>query len=438
MVKVWLPWTDVFCGYDHPTQAGETRRMNRTLRTFVAPGLMILSMVGFAAPAVKAQDNGLDEVRRRQQVADQALEARIAEAMKAAAELANDPARAVEILKKVRAELEAVGPESTLSFGQRFKLKTALDERIKAIESGKPRPAPGAEKPKGDTGEKEKEAELRRDLDIVKFLKDQGKLDEARGLAAALAERFPNHPAVTAAASALDVGSAVKSDADLAKAQKAGNVAALRDIGKSTIIPKDDYNLPPDWAEKSAKRKAAYAQRMNPMTDKERAIQKTLDQITRQPVSFAKTPWDDVLKTLEEVVGLPLLVNKQTLDEAKASYDLAITKKLPQGITKRYLLKAVLAELDLTFIIKNEQIQIVTILQAQTELVTRVIPIDDLFLSGSGNSTTPQGIIDFIMETVDPLSWKKNNGPGTITYYPAGRCIIVRNTAEVVNKLMGK
>ena len=74
---------------------------------------------------------------------------------------------------------------------------------------------------------------------------------------------------------------------------------------------------------------------------------------------------------------------------------------------------------------------------ARTELVTRVFQVDEL-VGGVAGGWTGDALINFIMDNVEPTSWKKNGGPGTITFYAPGRALIIRNTAEVINKLGSK
>ena len=47
-------------------------------------------------------------------------------------------------------------------------------------------------------------------------------------------------------------------------------------------------------------------------------------------------------------------------------------------------------------------------------------------------------LIDLIQDQIEPLSWQKYNGPGSITYYPPQRALIIRNSAEVINMIGGR
>jgi hypothetical protein len=109
----------------------------------------------------------------------------------------------------------------------------------------------------------------------------------------------------------------------------------------------------------------------------------------------------------------------------------------------------VLGAQGLTFVVKDETIQIVTVDRAKSMLTTRVYYLGDLvqgvgqfggiqwgpFLNAQQTQANVAALIDMIKK-IDPLSWNgEAGGPGSITYSAATQSIIVRNSAEVHHAL---
>ena len=98
----------------------------------------------------------------------------------------------------------------------------------------------------------------------------------------------------------------------------------------------------------------------------------------------------------------------------------------------RTVLHKVLADLGLTYIIRNEAIQVVSPAMAKQMMVTKTYYIRDLLPGGWGFFSAVQAaqLIDMIQSTVEPQSWKANGGDGTIVYDPITRALVVRQNAE--------
>src|SRR5262245_41728823 len=183
---------------------------------------------------------------------------------------------------------------------------------------------------------------------------------------------------------------------------------------------------------------------MVPMTEREKKIVETLNVTNHLPIDFKNESLAEAIKLSADECGLPLVVRRAAMDEMKVGYESTLSVSLPRNVSRRTLLRRCLGELGLTYIIKNENIEVTSVLRAQNELTTRVFDISDLIrmcnLAGwiGGQWKDPvQGLIDFIQSTVDPGSWQKNGGPGSITYFAPTRTLIVRNTAEVINSMGG-
>src|SRR5205823_11644901 len=67
------------------------------------------------------------------------------------------------------------------------------------------------------------------------------------------------------------------------------------------------------------------------------------------------------------------------LEEASVSPDTPVTKTL-RGVTLRSALRLILKDLELTYVIRDEVLQITTPEDAESQLITKVYPVGDLVI----------------------------------------------------------
>lgn len=205
----------------------------------------------------------------------------------------------------------------------------------------------------------------------------------------------------------------------------------LRDVDRAATPPRGDLEFGRDWQSRIAKRTSGPS-----LTAKEKAIFKALgSSIT---VTFKKERLEAVLDYLSDRTGLPIVLDKRAMDEAQVTYDTEVSVTL-KNVTVRTVLKKVLADLGLTYVIKDEVIQVVTPLQAKDMLVVRNYPIADLVADPDPRITAIHVamLIDLIQRTVDPQSWQVNGGPGTIGFYAPTMSLVIKQSAEFHGALMG-
>lgn len=417
-----------FCGF---------RRIYRILLTGTA-GLVLTT-------AVQADDL-LEQTKRRQEVAAQKFEADVRDAVREAQRQASsDRTKAISCLKQALSTLEA---DTTLSSERRNALIRMLQDRIRVTESGSP--APGDE----ILMEKKSRAEARRR--IADISGNAGQVEEARrrfaqvrdlqqdGQASAASKKASDfardRPADTAALANALTAAAAAAAVESQKLQRDGaarRLAALRDVDSAARPPRGDIEFPKDWQERTRDRGTAVK-----LTAREKALLQALN--TPVTVSFKGSRFEDVLEYLSTITGQSILVDKTALEEAQITYDTPITVHA-KGVTVRTLLRKVLNDLGLAYIIKDETIQAVTLQRARESLVVRSYYIGDLLAGlnslpgfGFGPGPDPQlalqtvnQLIDMIQSSVEPSSWKINGGPGTITFSPASLSLVVSQSAEV-------
>ncbi len=415
------------------------RHISRMLPLGLAVWLVSISFV----LAQTKPGSSLEEVRQRQQIAAQALEQKVKDALKESDQLRNDPGKALDILRAVLAELDA---DKNLSSSRRATLRTQIKDRMEVVQSTvvkRPEPVPSKEPLTKE------EAAFQRELQAVQHLRRMGDLGPAQKLADVLAKRYPDSVQATQTKRLVINELQVRENYRLLDDKAMANLAAMRQVDRAAIPMTTDIEYPADWKEKSERRLKKYREGMVPLSPREKAILNSLNEVTKKPVDFKNASFEEVLDYLRKELGQPILVDRNAMKELDITYETKISAYLPKEVARRTALRILLSELGLTYIVKEEMIQITSPLRAQNELTTRFYPLDDVFSLGVpfgfafnpqfralSNAAKAEQLIETIKSLVEPGSWRPN-GPGTITYEPITNTLIIRNTAEVINSLGG-
>jgi hypothetical protein len=102
-------------------------------------------------------------------------------------------------------------------------------------------------------------------------------------------------------------------------------------------------------------------------------------------MEFVETPLKDAVTFLQDAHGIPIVLNTKTLNDAGVNADAPVTKNL-RGITLRSALRLLLKDLDLTYVVRDEVLQITTPDDAESQLITKVYPVGDLVVPIGINS----------------------------------------------------
>lgn len=105
------------------------------------------------------------------------------------------------------------------------------------------------------------------------------------------------------------------------------------------------------------------------------------------------------------------------------------------------MLRKVLADLGLTFVVKDNAVQITTVARAKELMTTRTYYLGDLagivdirwgpFVNQQIMANNLVSLVDMVRSSVDPLSWDVRGGAGTIAFHPSTMTLIVRQSADV-------
>jgi hypothetical protein len=175
------------------------------------------------------------------------------------------------------------------------------------------------------------------------------------------------------------------------------------------------------------------------LTEEEAKLLKALNSVMKP--DFDKATFRDVIKYLQEHAHLAIAVDPNSLKEANVEYDTLITFQDANKLSVRTILRKVLGDLNLAYILKDGIVQVVTPQIARETLTTKTYPIGDLLPVGDPrfgpayNMARDQyfanEIMQMIVTTVEPASWAANGGRGTIFYSPTTRSVVIRNSAEL-------
>ena len=370
----------------------------------------------FSGPA--RADDLIDQAKAKQQVAAQMVEFEVRETTREVTDLLRTRQYA-QAAERVRSLLVLVEKDIDLPQGRRDYLKSVLRERVRQYEGVARRTSAAPARP-ADPGPERQAAEADRPRRTAPA---DDPAATARGI---ISNRFGQ------AAEARD-----------ARARTADRyLGAVRGVDDSAAADARDYALPADWKERIARPSRTSAPKLS---EDEQKVLKSLGETLA--LDFKDRPFQDFLETIQKQTGLTLVVDKKTLEEAKVEYDTNVSVKVRRA-TARTILKTTLADLGLTYIIKDGVIQVVTPEAAKSTMTTRGYYVGDL----AGIADVRLGplfrelqvkqaiaaIVDNIKGSIDPGSWAPANpNGGTITYDPISMSLIIKQTAEVHYQLGG-
>jgi hypothetical protein len=231
---------------------------------------------------------------------------------------------------------------------------------------------------------------------------------------------------------------AQKTQADLIREREKNRTKLDLGIEQSAVLnTADPIEFPPYWKELTERRKKMVEQQL---TKKEVALLKTLN--STMSVDYDNEKFKAVINHLQDKTGLTIIVDEASLNDAGTDYDAPVTFKI-QKVTVRTVLKKILGDKGLTYIIKEGAIQVMTPKKAAEHTVVRAYQIDDLvapsaqmqmmfgpFIAQAKMMQNAQQLINLIQATIEPNYWQPN-GPGTIAFFAPTKSLVIRASAEM-------
>jgi type II secretory pathway component GspD/PulD (secretin) len=237
---------------------------------------------------------------------------------------------------------------------------------------------------------------------------------------------------------------AVDQSAKNKQAKDTGFAGAVAGIGASATPPAGDVTFPKDWAGKIKLREKYAGPQLTP---KEVALVRALNSVLT--VEFNDLPLKQALEVLMDRTGQAILVDPESLKEASVEYATDPVSFPKTKVTFRTVLRKILAENRLTYVIKEGTIHVVTPAKARETMVVRTYPISDIVApSGFALQFGPliaraqmlanvQGVINLIETSIDPMIWQPNGGPASITFSEPTMSLVIRAPTEFHYQMAG-
>lgn len=382
--------------------------------------ILSLSVVLALTASLPAQDD-LGRILERDKIAAQKLQgdANYALAQSRVLERKN-PAQAAEMLQDALAKVRNA---SELPAEERARLLQRLQTRLREVTALAQ-----------DRARAEEDAAQRAAVKVQQEARDR---DPS---AAAPRSTTPNQGPASVAGRIIESRNAQLSALDRQKSDRASrNQDALADVQRRAVQMSGVIELPKDWERISERGKPK-------LTSKEVALLKALN--STLSVNFDKTRLSLVIEQLQDKAGLTILIDESSLKDANVDlYEDTVTFKVSK-VTVRTILKKVLADRGLSYVIKEGMVQVVTQQKAREMMVVRAYPINDLVATNDPIFWGPifnrafmlqnaQAIINMIQSSVEPSQWNINGGPGSITFHEPSMSLVIRASAEMHFQMAG-
>lgn len=401
--------------------------------------IIIMAFVSLNISFAMAEDDLLARARQLREIAIQKKENETKMALNEALRLSKiSLTRAAEYLKPI---LDGIENDELIPAEKRDSLARVVRAQIKvyeknvgvssakSIETAQSQAQINDRLAEIDRSARENE-KLSRNLDSIKNLRRDGFTAEANRNFEELARKYPNNPEIQAYGRMNKFQDNISAESKLRSTRSEMMLALQRDILKASIPVTGEMVFPDDWVEKSKRRTSG-----SKLTEDDRKIMKTMS----SPLTFSlkNEPFQSFLDIMEKQFGSPLVIDQQALQLLNITTETPITINA-RGWSTRTILRKVLSDLGLSYVIKDKSINITTPDRARETMTTRAYPIGDII--GNMNMNLPntynqsafiqnvQNIINSIM-ALDPKSWQPE-GAGSIVFEPSTMSLIIRQTAE--------
>ena len=124
--------------------------------------------------------------------------------------------------------------------------------------------------------------------------------------------------------------------------------------------------------------------------------------------TFVELPLVDAVQQISQTHDIPIVVDRRALEEVGLTPDTPVTLSLTR-VTLRSFLRLMLRELELTYIVKDEVMQITTVESAEQNLIVEMYKFSEE-LSGKSDQ-----ILKALTSSVVPAAWDVKGGPCSVT-----------------------
>ncbi len=147
-------------------------------------------------------------------------------------------------------------------------------------------------------------------------------------------------------------------------------------------------------------------------------------------VAFTDTPLEEGLKYLEDLHGVEIWLDKETLTTQQINTDHSVTLQI-SGVSLQSALHLLLEPLSLSLVIEDDVLKITTKARADKAIITRTYPVSDLF--------STRGEAEELVESLScglGLAQKGKEGPKSLAVSVPSAAIIARLSRPQQDQLL--
>jgi general secretion pathway protein D len=375
----------------------------------------------------------LDDAANRQQVAARQAGADLAHVeANARAMMATNPQQAIEMLEQAKQKIDA---NAGLEPGTRDILLRRVDRSIGEAKQFFDQNRPQIERmqknqriredvAKRDNMRLDNQEKIAQFVDEYNRQIDEQRYEEAQVTAKRAAELYPKEPVVQQMVVMGKFIYRVKSNDWLRDEKESSFIREMRNVDIASI-PGDSNNpyAMPDaktWDKITRVRGDAQARRDKAnMTEREIEIQKKL----RTPimVSFKDMPLSEVVKTLAQYADVNIFLDPKGLEEEGVAADTPITIEVKKEIMLKSVLNLILTPKHLSYVVKNEVLNITSERMKDGELVKKVYNVADLVIPIPNFVPIPMGFDAAYRNAMDAVGY----GGGAAGFSPTNSPLAV-------------
>ncbi|HEV2972113.1 MAG TPA: hypothetical protein VGY55_19225 [Pirellulales bacterium] len=377
-----------------------------------------LQMMSPAQPPRGSGDGLLDAAAARQQLLVRQVSADVSRLQETARKMqAKEPKKALEVLQKARAMVEAT---ADLDSQARQQLLRRVDESIRdmqqyiqanlaQIELDEKNRAVHEEVDQHRKMKLEISEKLAGMVDDYNKLVEERRYPEAEIVAKRAAEMDPDNPVVIQMVTVSKALRRQATDLSIKDEKEEAVVKAFEDVDRAGVPFNDDIRFinKPDW-ERLTKT------RMQLADDKQRrsAGDLEIEQKLTTPVSlkFHQAALGEVLAYLQKVTQVNMHIDQQGLQAEGVTTDQPISIDLTRDIQLKSALALILEPLHLSYVIKNEVLDITSEDKRHGQVITKSYPVADLVIPiPNFGPNGREGINGALWEAYNRLGWGEGN-----------------------------
>ncbi len=142
-------------------------------------------------------------------------------------------------------------------------------------------------------------------------------------------------------------------------------------------------------------------------------------------ITFIETPLQEAMQTLSAQHEIPIVIDRRALEEIGLDADVGVTIDL-RNVSLRSALRLMLRDLELTYMIKDEVMQITSLEAAENHLVLAMYVLPDNLAAKADQ------VIKVLTATVVPDTWDTLGGPSTAL--AIDHVLVISTTSDVQDR----